>query len=80
MEILVHHKLFAKLSKCCFAVEEIDYLGHLISQHGVRADPTKLEAMVNWHLLLKVKSLRVFWALPVTTGNLSGIMDPWSHH
>jgi hypothetical protein len=63
MEILVRHKLFAKLSKCCFAVEEIDYLGHFISQHGVHADPTKLEAMVNWPILLNVKSLRGFLGL-----------------
>jgi hypothetical protein len=60
---LVRHKLFAKLSKCCFVVEEIDYLGHLISQHGVRADPAKLEAMVSWLLPLNVKSLRGFLGL-----------------
>jgi len=31
-------------------VDEVDYLGHLISQQGVRADPSKLEAMA---MLLK---------------------------
>lgn len=30
-KVLLHNKLFAKLSKCRFAVGEIDYLGHLIS-------------------------------------------------
>jgi hypothetical protein len=50
LEVLLHHKLFAKLSKCRFAVGEVDYLGHLISRQGVRADPSKLEAMTNWPL------------------------------
>jgi hypothetical protein len=48
LEILLHHQLFAKLSKCTFAVAEIEYLGPLISQQGVWANQSKLEAMVNW--------------------------------
>jgi hypothetical protein len=77
LEVLEHHKLFAKLSKCRFAVDEVDYLGHLISQQGVRADPSKLEAMATWPLPQNVKSLRGFLSL---TGNSSGIMAVWQHH
>jgi hypothetical protein len=47
LNVLIQHELFAKLSKCRFAVPEIKYLGHLISAQGVRADPSKLEAMVD---------------------------------
>jgi hypothetical protein len=47
LTVLGQHQLFAKLSKCRFAVAEIEYLGHLISAQGVRADPSKLEAMVD---------------------------------
>lgn len=47
LEVLSHHNLLAKLSKCTFAIIEIEYLGHFISQQGVRADPSKLEAMAN---------------------------------
>jgi len=63
LEVLSHHKLFAKLSKCTFAVIEIEYLGHLISQQGVRADPSKLEAMANWPIPLTIKALWGFLGL-----------------
>jgi hypothetical protein len=41
MEVLKTNQLYAKGSKCQFGVSEIDYLGHLISNQGVRADPSK---------------------------------------
>jgi hypothetical protein len=63
LEILLHHQLFAKISKCRFDVSEVDYLGHLISQQGVRADPSKLEAMASWPLPQNIKSLRGFLGL-----------------
>jgi hypothetical protein len=47
LEVPLHHKLFARLSNCRFAVEEIYYLRQLISHQGVRVDPSKIKAMVN---------------------------------
>jgi hypothetical protein len=41
------HKLFIKFSKCTFAQQQLSYLGHVISQHGVATDPAKTEAMLN---------------------------------
>jgi hypothetical protein len=63
LEVQLHQKLFAKLSKCRFAIKEVDYLGHLISQQGVRADPSKLEVMTNWPLPHTTKFLRGFLCL-----------------
>jgi hypothetical protein len=63
LQVLVQHHLFAKLSRCRFAESEIEYLGHLISQHGVRADPSKLEAMVSWPLPRLIKALHGFLGL-----------------
>jgi hypothetical protein len=63
LQVLVQHSLFAKLSKCRFAEYEIEYLGHLISHQGVRADPSKLEAMVTWPPPRSVKSLLGFLGL-----------------
>ncbi|GLT71302.1 hypothetical protein SLA2020_433330 [Shorea laevis] len=34
LEVLKQHQLYAKQSKCRFAVSEIDYLGHLIPEMG----------------------------------------------
>ena len=35
LQVLLQHILFAKLSKCVFAVQEVEYLGHIISSQGV---------------------------------------------
>lgn len=42
---------------------EIEYLGHLISSNGVRADPSKLDSMINWPIPRNIKSLRGFLGL-----------------
>ena len=39
---------YVKLSKCHFCQETIEYLGHIVSAGGVRADPQKLAAMMKW--------------------------------
>lgn len=55
--------MYAKHSKCIFGVEEIEYLGHLLSEKGVRAIPSKIECMINWPLPSTLKSLRRFLEL-----------------
>jgi hypothetical protein len=49
--------------KCKFGVEEIEYLGHLISKKGVRADPSKFKYMINWPLPSTLKSIKGFLGL-----------------
>jgi hypothetical protein len=63
LQILQAHQLYAKMSKCRFGVDEIDYLGHFISDQGVRTDPSKLEAMSKWPIPTTIKSLRGFLGL-----------------
>lgn len=41
------HKLYLKASKCSFAQESLEYLGHIISSKGVATNPSKIEAMCN---------------------------------
>lgn len=40
--------LKVKLEKCVFFCERVRYLGHVISVQGVEADPSKVEAIVQW--------------------------------
>jgi len=63
MEILRTNQLFAKLSKCGFGKKEVEYLGHLISEEGVKGDPAKIAAMTNWPIPKTPKALRGFLGL-----------------
>jgi hypothetical protein len=63
MEILKTHQLYVKLSKCAFGKQEVEYLGHLISEEGVKADPEKITAMTNWPIPKTPKALRGFLGL-----------------
>lgn len=63
LNTLRQHQLYVKRSKCRFACTEIDYLGHLISVQGVRANPEKIAAMLEWPLPKNLKALRGFLGL-----------------
>ncbi|XP_019253895.1 PREDICTED: uncharacterized protein LOC109232588 [Nicotiana attenuata] len=62
-ELLVQHQLFAKKSKCVFATDKIEYLGHYISAAGVATDPKKIEAVQAWPTPVSLKQLRGFLGL-----------------
>ena len=47
-ELLRRHELQVKRSKCVFAQQQIDYLGHIINTEGVQADPQKTVAIKSW--------------------------------
>jgi hypothetical protein len=49
LQCLREHKLYGKLSKCSFYQSRIHYLGHVISGEGIAVDPTKVEAIMEWH-------------------------------
>ncbi|XP_042980307.1 uncharacterized protein LOC122310468 [Carya illinoinensis] len=63
LEVLNSHKLYANMSKCRFRLQEIDYLGHVISSEGVKADASKVAAMLDWPAPTTLKSLRGFLGL-----------------
>jgi len=48
MRILQKHKLYAKLSKCSFAQNELIVLGHVVGQNGLRVDPKKVLVVKDW--------------------------------
>ena len=40
---LREHQLYAKFSKCVFWLEEIQFLGHVLSAKGIAVDPSKVK-------------------------------------
>ena len=57
---LQEHNLKLKPSKCEFLKSEITYLGHIVSQEGIRTDPEKTEAIKSWPIPRTVKDVRAF--------------------
>ena len=48
LEKLRQNQLYAKFSKCKFWLEELAFLGHILTTKGVAVDPTKIEAVKEW--------------------------------
>jgi hypothetical protein len=45
---LREHQLYAKFIKCAFWLEEIQFLGHILSANGVAIDPSKVKDILEW--------------------------------
>ncbi|GJP84359.1 hypothetical protein CLOP_g14420 [Closterium sp. NIES-67] len=59
-EILQRERFYVKLSKSDFALEKVQFLGHIISAQGVHVDPKKIEAVRTWKTPENVKELQQF--------------------
>ena len=63
LKTLRKEQLYAKLSKCEFWLNEMSFLGHIVSKEGIRVDPKKIEVVVEWKLLRNVTEVRSFLGL-----------------
>jgi len=63
LKLLKERQLYAKPSKCAFGVQEVEYLGRIISHEGVKEDPNKIKAIMDWPIPKKSKNLRGFLGL-----------------
>jgi hypothetical protein len=60
---LREHQLYAKFSKCDFWLEEVSFLGHIITDGGISVDPVKVEDVLKWEPPRTVKEIRSFLGL-----------------
>jgi hypothetical protein len=56
-------QLYAKFSKCEFWMEEVAFLGHVLSTKGVVVDPSKIKAVSKWQSPKSVIEIRSFLGL-----------------
>jgi len=63
LETLRRNKLYAKLSKCEFWLNEVVFLGHVISEKGISVDPKKIEAVLKWERPTNVTEICSFLGL-----------------
>jgi len=63
LEVLREHQLYGKLSKCEFWLEEVQFLGHVISSQGITMDPSKIETVLKWERSQTVTEVRSFLGL-----------------
>ncbi|GKB97903.1 transposon ty3-G gag-pol polyprotein [Tanacetum coccineum] len=54
---------FSKITKCCFGVSKVNYLGHVISSSGVAVDHSKVQAVLDWPTPKNAKGVRGFLGL-----------------
>jgi hypothetical protein len=57
---LTHAGFTLNITKCKFCIREIKFLGHVISQAGVAADPARIEDILNYPSPRNQKQLRQF--------------------
>jgi hypothetical protein len=63
LQILRDKKLYAKLKKCEFWLNQVVFLGHVVSKDGITVDPSKIEAVVSWDRPTNVSEVRSFLGL-----------------
>ena len=59
------HELYAKFSKYEFWLQEVAFLGHIITTEGVKVDPKKVKAVSDWKQPTNMMEVRSFLGLVV---------------
>ena len=62
-KLLEEKQLYEKTSKWLFKVQEVEYLGHILSEEGVKVDPKKIKSIKEWKVPITIKQLRGFLRL-----------------
>ena len=63
LEALEQNELYVGLSKCAFGLQEVGFLGHVVSANGIKPDPAKVTAVAEWPTPKSLKEVRSFLGL-----------------
>jgi hypothetical protein len=63
LQKLRDNQLYAKYSKCEFWIDEVPFLGHIISNGGISVDPAKVNEILAWSIPALVTEIQSFLGL-----------------
>ncbi|XP_075494755.1 uncharacterized protein LOC142532320 [Primulina tabacum] len=61
--LLRDKQLYAKLKKCEFWLEQVAFLGHIVSNEGISVDPSKVDSIKQWSIPKTISEVRSFLGL-----------------
>jgi hypothetical protein len=63
LQKLRDNQLYAKFSKCDFWLKEVAFLGHILTNGGIKVDPRKISEILNWKQPKDASKIRSFLGL-----------------
>jgi hypothetical protein len=63
LQKLRDNQLYVKFLKCDFWLKEVAFLGHIITDGGIKVDPNKISEILNWKQPTYVSKIRSFLGL-----------------
>jgi hypothetical protein len=63
LQKLHDNQLYAKFSKCDFWLKEVAFLGHIVTDGGIKLDPGKISEIQNWKQPKDASKIRSFLGL-----------------
>lgn len=63
LQTLRDTQLYAQFNKCEFLFREVRFLGHIVLTKGIRVNPSKISAVVDWKPPRNVSEVKSFLGL-----------------
>ena len=60
LQALSENDLYIKLEKSEFHKEEVKFLGHIVGTNGIRMDPKKVQAVLEWPVPKNLRDVQSF--------------------
>ncbi len=73
LQRLLENGLYVKAEKCAFHAQSVPFLGYIVSVEGMRMDPDKSQAVVDWPTPDSRKALQRFLGFAIFTGVLIAV-------
>ena len=77
---LFYHNLFAKLEKCSFDQDCVEFLGYMVTPQGILMDPKKVDTLLSWSPPKSVHDVQSFLGFAnfyqIFVKDFSGVASP----